>query len=295
MSIERIIRNERTSPFHTIKNFFKRSGMIVSLLAAPYLAFNAMSCGGESTETKVPDAGLRDTGYTDHSPDSYNSPDMMPDSASDVYADTSPDISVDTAPSCDDIDGDGYGDAQGLYGTINGCLFDEPDCDDLDRHIHPYATEFCDELDNDCDGMTDEGVLPTFYRDNDGDNFGNPTDILQTCFPPGADYVVNGDDCDDTNEYINPLAAEVCDGVDNDCDGQLDSEAVCGRRCSIDDLVAHWGFDETSGTVASDSSGHGHDGTMYCPVSVAGVVGNAFQYDGVDDTVTVPGSGLDLS
>jgi Concanavalin A-like lectin/glucanases superfamily/Putative metal-binding motif len=296
MSIERIIRNERTSPVHTIKNFLRRSGMIVSLLAAPYLAFNPMACGGKSAETKVPDVELRDTGYADLSPDSYNKPDMMPDSTSDVYADTSLDVSVDTAPSCDDIDGDGYGDAQGLYGINNGCQFDEPDCDDLDRHIHPYATEFCDELDNDCDGMTDEGFSKIVYRDNDRDGFGNSNDILQTCLPPGAGYVANGDDCNDADEYINPLAPEVCDGLDNDCDGEIDSEAVCGRRCTIDDVVAHWPFEETSGTTATDSSGNSYDGAIYGPVSVAGMIGNAFRYDGVDDTVTVPNSsGLDLS
>ncbi len=63
----------------------------------------------------------------------------------------------------------------------------------------------------------------TFYRDFDGDGYGNPADTTQaTSAPPG--YVANNADCNDNNASINPGATEVCnDSVDNDCDGDIDA------------------------------------------------------------------------
>ena len=63
------------------------------------------------------------------------------------------------------------------------------------------------------------------------------------------------------------------------------------------DLVAHWKFDEGSGTTASDSSGNGNTGTLVNgPLWTAGKVGNALFFDGIDDNVTVADSNsLDLS
>jgi hypothetical protein len=83
------------------------------------------------------------------------------------------------------------------------------------------ATEVCDNIDNDCDGTVDDGVTTTYYKDGDGDSFGNPTMTIQACSQPST-YVSNADDCNDGNANINPNAQEVCDGVDNDCDGLID-------------------------------------------------------------------------
>ena len=88
------------------------------------------------------------------------------------------------------------------------------------QSIQP-TTEVCDGLDNDCDGSVDEGVTTTYYRDADDDGYGNLANNIQACSVP-AGYVTNDDDCNDTNSSIHPDALEICDGVDNDCDGIVD-------------------------------------------------------------------------
>jgi hypothetical protein len=61
----------------------------------------------------------------------------------------------------------------------------------------------CDGLDNNCDGQVDEGVTVTYYRDADGDGYGNAVDTTQACSPP-AGYVADNTDCDDTEQEVYP-------------------------------------------------------------------------------------------
>jgi len=67
----------------------------------------------------------------------------------------------------------------------------------------------------------------TCYQDNDGDTYGNPAISGVFCGTCGTGYVSNNLDCDDTAPAINPGAAEICDGVDNNCNGQVDEGNVC--------------------------------------------------------------------
>jgi hypothetical protein len=98
------------------------------------------------------------------------------------------------------------------------------DCNDADAAIHPDAAELCDNLDNDCNGLFDDELpVYTFFADADGDGDGNPVDSTTSCLslvPTG--YVANANDCDDTNAAINTNAVEICDGLDNNCNGQID-------------------------------------------------------------------------
>ena len=111
-----------------------------------------------------------------------------------------------------DADGDGY-------------LADEDDCDDSDSQVHPGAAELCDSIDNNCDGVIDEGVTGTFYADSDGDGFGDDGDTVDACEAPSG-YVSVPNDCDDGDSDTYPGAAERCDSLDNDCDGEVDEDVL---------------------------------------------------------------------
>ena len=84
----------------------------------------------------------------------------------------------------------------------DGYPLDE-DCDDTNPDIHPDVIELCDGLDNDCDGEVDEGLLTSFYGDEDGDGFGNVDKILESCEEPDG-FVENSMDGDDDNDEIHP-------------------------------------------------------------------------------------------
>jgi len=134
-----------------------------------------------------------------------------------------------------DLDGDGYG-------TSNLCVL--IDCDDSDPAIYPGATETCNFIDDDCDGVVDDGF------DVDGDGYttcnGDCDDGYAATYPGAAEicdgedndcdglypadeddddgdgWMVCDGDCDDLDPAINPLATEICDGDDNNCNGTTD-------------------------------------------------------------------------
>ena len=124
-----------------------------------------------------------------------------------------------------DQDGDTYGDAASTQQSCSqpsGYVTRADDCNDASAAINPEAAEVCDGIDNNCNGQIDEGLpQSTYFSDSDGDGFGDPATAVQGCSPP-AGYVDRPGDCNDTNAAINPDAAEVCDGIDNNCNGQID-------------------------------------------------------------------------
>jgi len=113
----------------------------------------------------------------------------------------------------DDLDADGDGFA--------GFGEDASDCDDADAEIHPDAAERCDDVDNNCDGATDNDAVDAllWFLDADGDGYGLSDDAIWSCEDPEG-YAADEGDCDDDDAETSPGEEEVCgDGVDNDCDG----------------------------------------------------------------------------
>ncbi|MCB9762522.1 MAG: hypothetical protein H6739_22175 [Alphaproteobacteria bacterium] len=113
-----------------------------------------------------------------------------------------------------------------LLGALLACKDAEPvdDTGPIDSGPAEVGVEDCDGVDDDGDGLVDEGLTVTYYWDADGDGFGDPDRARDACGPE-AGYVNAGEDCDDRDPEVHPGAAEVCDGVDNDCDGTTDQGA----------------------------------------------------------------------
>ena len=139
-------------------------------------------------------------------------------------------------PAFFDNDHDGFGrdwDATRLCELTENYAAKGGDCDDNNPNNHPGAPEICDYYDNNCDGMINEGLpIVLVYRDADRDGHGDPktTDTMMRCATwPG--YSALKDDCDDTNKDIYPGAPELCDNIDNNCNGRIDegARASCGE------------------------------------------------------------------
>ncbi|HCH62143.1 MAG TPA: hypothetical protein DFR83_05015, partial [Deltaproteobacteria bacterium] len=171
-----------------------------------------------------------------------------------------------------DDDGDTFGDPAV---SVSQCdaparhVLDDTDCDDTDDTINTAATEVCDALnvDEDCDELSDDddpsasaATFSRFYRDNDNDTYGDPSDSTNACDAP-SDYVSDNQDCDDANENVNPAATEVCNGIDDDCVNGADDDDVNVDPSTfstfyLDDDDDGYGLDSTTLDACASPSGY---------------------------------------
>ena len=130
-------------------------------------------------------------------------------------------VKDDTDPSVDDT-----GDPDLPRDRDGDGVTDDLDCDDRDPARFPGNVDICNGVDDDCDEDVDEDPDVVWYLDADGDGFGDANESIAASCEATSGYVTNGVDCDDAAAGIFPGAIEDCDGIDNNCDGQVDEGAA---------------------------------------------------------------------
>jgi uncharacterized delta-60 repeat protein len=117
--------------------------------------------------------------------------------------------------------------------------------------------EVCDGLDNNCNGIIDDGVLLVFYKDMDGDGYTDGITQVGCTAPSGYVLSATSGDCDDNDPNINPARAEICgDEKDNNCNGQPDEVDVCGSASTFAKTIGGSSDDEAWSIIQSSDGGY---------------------------------------
>ena len=210
----------------------------------------------------------------------------------DCDADIDPDSSVDAAQWYADVDNDGYGDALVVVAACSaptGFIADDNDCDDTTVLVNPSVDEVCNGGDDDCDGVVDPDTSVdalTWYFDADSDGYGFDPATVEACTVPFG-YASVGADCNDRSSPINPGATEVCDAIDNNCDGVVDETTSADAEVWYRDADADGYGDAATTTPACDSPPAG-----YVADATDCADGQALAYPDSHNT-ELPGDGID--
>ncbi len=175
-----------------------------------------------------------------------------------------------------DADGDGAGTDTGSQLSctpLSGHALIGGDCDDGDASISPLLDDVCDGVDQNCNGITDEDALVLlWYEDADGDGSGNLAVTAEACAQP-SDFVQMSGDCDDTDASIRPGASDLCDGIDQDCDGEDDEDATFATF-----------YPDQDGDGVGNAAGE----ILICDTPPVDFVADAGDCDDTDASVIVP-------
>jgi hypothetical protein len=178
-----------------------------------------------------------------------------------------------TDESCDGLDNNCNGDlpTEEEDGDEDGQMACEGDCNDSDKLIFSGADELCDAIDSDCDGS-----LVDDFDNFDGDDEPDCTDP-----DDDNDNHLDGADCAPQNGDIYPGAAEVCDGLDNDCNNVVDDGAGNCTTYYVDGDNDGWGSNaskclcQPDGTYKVTKTGDCNDGNGSINPETAEVCKNA--------------------
>ena len=156
----------------------------------------------------------------------------------------------------EDSDQDGWGSEQRATCWTDGLVQRSGDCDDGAAAIHPDATEACNGIDDDCDSRLDN--YTNVYLDADGDGFGNPDTVDSVCGAVPDGWITAGNDCADDDTSRHPGAEELCNGIDDDCDGNLHPQRHTAHFDADGD--GHGLADVTQVVCDEDHAGWAHGG-----------------------------------
>ncbi len=183
-----------------------------------------------------------------------------------------------------DSDEDSFGDAEAPHEACfltAGYVMNAQDCDDANAAVNQNATEICNQIDDDCDGLVNDGLTSVDYHfDGDGDGYGSGVAVLSCA--PITNYVQNSADCNDSDAAINPNATEICGNtVDEDCNaGDLIPSYYTSRQSGAWTSASTWNksCDNTTYDLALSAPQGNYAGIVTIASSHAVTVGTIDAY-----------------
>jgi hypothetical protein len=210
-----------------------------------------MDSFGDGTATPI-EACTRPAGYVDNDDDCADGNASLNPAAGELcnLADDNCNGTIDegfaTSTYYPDADGDGWPvDGAPVSACVMPTGYAPPrgtrwDCNDADATVYPTATERCNGVDDDCTGFAEYAIAGSGSEDDDRDGHAD-----RAC--PGG----GGDDCDDTRADVYGGALELCDAIDNDCDGARDEGSEPVSTCAAAPHVVAASATCTAGAVCS--------------------------------------------